>query len=161
MFLNLKDLRRIRDAAALWGHPPRAYRQSPPRLSAVCGFTRKVRCFACLWPKFPKLKGLAGASPHTPSLTCDAAGAGGRRKRRAPYHLPLRQSVFFGRGGKGYPKRFIKTIKPSLQIFLDVLPLPWYKLQKPGGASPLNFTGYRADTEKGGNRPSKGKKHVP
>lgn len=31
MFLNLKDLRRIRDAAALWGHPPRAYRQSPPR----------------------------------------------------------------------------------------------------------------------------------
>ncbi|MBD0764168.1 hypothetical protein BBW69_03705 [Neisseria sp. RH3002v2f] len=32
MFLNLKDLRRIRDAAALWGHPPRAYRQFPPAL---------------------------------------------------------------------------------------------------------------------------------
>lgn len=32
MFLNLKDLRRIRGAAALWGDPPRAYRQFPPAL---------------------------------------------------------------------------------------------------------------------------------
>uniref|UniRef100_UPI001E2DC0B0 hypothetical protein n=1 Tax=Neisseria meningitidis TaxID=487 RepID=UPI001E2DC0B0 len=80
----------------------------------------------CLIKKmFLNLKDFAGTSPHTPSLTCDAAGAGGRRKKRAPYHLPLQQSVFFWRGGKGYPKRFIKTIKPSLQIFLDVLPLPW------------------------------------
>lgn len=36
MFLNLKDLRRIRDAAALWGHPPRAYRQSPPPALLGC-----------------------------------------------------------------------------------------------------------------------------
>ncbi|WP_239995473.1 hypothetical protein, partial [Neisseria meningitidis] len=53
--------------------------------------------------------------------------------------------VFFWRGGKGYPKRFIKTIKPSLQIFLDVLPLPWYKLLKPGGASPAFYHGFRPD----------------
>ncbi|HGO8276572.1 TPA: hypothetical protein ACLAPF_002163, partial [Neisseria meningitidis] len=70
---------------------------------------------------------------------------GGRRKKRAPYHLPLQQSVFFWRGGKGYPKRFIKTIKPSLQIFLDVLPLPWHKLLKPGGASPAFYHGFRPD----------------
>ncbi|MCL6139097.1 hypothetical protein M5Y76_10935, partial [Neisseria meningitidis] len=53
--------------------------------------------------------------------------------------------VFFWRGGKGYPKRFIKTIKPSLQIFLDVLPLPEQRLLKPGGASPAFYHGFRPD----------------
>ncbi|ELK85476.1 putative gluconolactonase domain protein [Neisseria meningitidis NM586] len=100
---------------------------------------------------FLNLKDFAGTSPHTPSLTCDAAGAGGRRKKRAPYHLPLQQSVFFWRGGKGYPKRFIKTIKPSLQIFLDVSPLPWHKLLKPGGAAPARLHGILCGSKKGGN----------
>ncbi|AVR78252.1 hypothetical protein NM96_11340 [Neisseria mucosa] len=36
---------------------------------------------------------------------------------------PLAGSVFGWVSVKGYPKRFIKTIKPSLQIFLDALPL--------------------------------------
>ncbi|EEZ70948.1 hypothetical protein NEICINOT_04881 [Neisseria cinerea ATCC 14685] len=74
---------------------------------------------------FHWLKGFAGASPHTPSLTCDAARAGGTAQKARAYHPAHGQSVFFWRGGKGYPKRFIKTMNPSLQIFLDVLPLPW------------------------------------
>nr|WP_232500826.1 hypothetical protein [Neisseria flavescens] len=35
----------------------------------------------------------------------------------------LANSVFGFASVKGYPKRFIKTIKPSLQIFSDFLPL--------------------------------------
>uniref|UniRef100_UPI0027E0DB83 hypothetical protein n=1 Tax=Neisseria cinerea TaxID=483 RepID=UPI0027E0DB83 len=102
--LKLVDLRRIRGAAALWGHPPRAYRQSPPRFSAVCGFARKVRCFACLWLMFHWLKGFAGASPHTPSLTCDAARAGGTAQKARAYHPAHGQSVFWGGAARGIQK---------------------------------------------------------
>lgn len=133
-------MRRIRGAAALWGHPPRAYRQSPRASRLFATFVAKCAASPAFRPKFPKLNALRGTSPPHPLVSlATPRGQGERRKRRAPYHLPLRQSVFFWRGGKGYPKRFIKTIKPSLQIFLDVLPLPWYKLLKPGGAAPARL----------------------
>ena len=106
------------------GTPPSRLSPIPPRFSAVCGFARKVRCFACLWLKLLNRRGFAGASPHTPSLTCDAARAGAGAKSTRPTTCPRAECVL-GRCGKGYPKRFIKTMKPSLQIFLDVLPLPW------------------------------------
>ena len=60
MFLNLKDLRRIRDAAALWGHPPRAYRQSPPRFSAVCGIRPQSALLRLIVAKVSEAERFAG-----------------------------------------------------------------------------------------------------
>lgn len=158
MFLNLKDFAPHSRRGGAVCTPPSRLSPIPPRFSAICDIRRKVRCFACLSAKVSEAERFAGDySPTPPSLTCDAAGAGGRRKKRAPYHLPLQQSVFFWRGGKGYPKRFIKTIKPSLQIFLDVLPLPWYKLLKPGGAAPARLHGILCGYRKMRQPPKQGR----
>ena len=109
MFLNLKDLRRIRGAAALWGHPPRAYRQSPPRFSAVCGFARKVRCFAYLWPKFPKLNALRGTSPPHPLVSLATPREQGDGAKSARLTTCSAAECVLRQGGKGYPKRFVKA----------------------------------------------------
>ncbi|EQD02024.1 hypothetical protein NM3141_2211 [Neisseria meningitidis NM3141] len=43
-------------------------------------------------------------------------------------------------GRQGVSKKNHKGEKaPPLQIFTDILPLPWYKLLKPGGAAPARL----------------------
>ena len=81
------------------------------RLSAV--FRPTGRCFARLSAKVSEAERFAGASPHTPSLTCDAAGAGGRRKKRAPYHL-LCGRVCSSAGRQGVSVKNHKGEKPRL-----------------------------------------------
>lgn len=62
MFLNLKDLRRIRDAAALWGHPPLALiaNPPPPRFSAVCGIRPQSALLRLIVAKVTKAERFAG-----------------------------------------------------------------------------------------------------
>ncbi len=163
MLLNPKDCAAFAARRRCGGHPPSRLSPIPPPLfPAVCGFARKVRCFACPWLRLPKLNALRGTSPPAPpSLTCDAAGAGGKAQKARALPPALAAECVFSAGRQGVSIKNRKGKNPPLQFFTDILPLPWQKLPKPCGASPLNFTGYRADTEKCGNRPSKGEKHVP
>lgn len=71
MFLKLKDFApHSRRGGAVGDTPPSRLSPIPPPLfTAVCGFARKVRCFACFWPKFPKLNALRGTSPPHPLVS--------------------------------------------------------------------------------------------
>ncbi|HGN6289824.1 TPA: hypothetical protein ACKUHH_002182, partial [Neisseria gonorrhoeae] len=85
----------------------RLFAASPAKCDAspaLAQGTEARRYFACLWLKLLNRKGLAGASPHPPSLTCDAARAGGTAQKARAYHPARGQSVFFGRAARGIQK---------------------------------------------------------
>lgn len=111
---------------------------------------------------FLNLKDFAGTSPHTPSLTCDAAGAGGTAQKARALPPALAAECIFWAGRQGVSKKIYKDDKA---VFTNLSGRPPPALVQVTEArryfALLDFTGYRSDTEKGGNRPSKGKKHVP
>lgn len=162
MLLNPKDCAAFAARRRCGGHPPSRLSPIPPPLfPAVCGFARKVRCFACPWLRLLKLNALRGTSPPPPQSHLRRRGGRGEGAKNRALPPALAAECIFSAGRQGVSIKNRKCKNPHLQFFTDILPLPWQKLLKPGGAPLLDFTGYRADTEKGGNRPSKGEKHVP
>lgn len=53
---------------------------------------------------FLNLKDFAGTSPHTPSLTCDAAGAGGTAQKARLTTCPCGRVYSFGGAARGIQK---------------------------------------------------------
>ena len=89
--------------------------------------------------------------PAPPSLTCDAAGAGGRREKRAPYHLPLRQSVGSPAGHQGGVHKDLGKSAPNLY---KASPLTPFRLRdvsndtETQAGRPGNLAGRRANKGK-------------
>ena len=107
----------FRPSSAQPGVASPAFGRLPPNRALLrlplAVFRPTGQCFACLSAKVSEAERFAGASPHTPSLTCDAAGAGGRRKKRAPYHL-LCGRVCSSAGRQGVSVKNHKGEKPRL-----------------------------------------------
>ncbi len=112
MFLNPKDLRRIRSAAALWGTPPSRLSPIPPPLfPAVCGFARKVSYFACFWLKLLKLNALRGTSPPHPQSHLRRRGGRGTAQKARALPPALAAECIFWAGRQGVSKKIYKDDK--------------------------------------------------
>ena len=113
---------------------------SPSSPAVRPGFAQLWR-FAWLWLKFPKLNALRGTSPPHPLVSLATPREQGDGEKSTRLTTCSAAAVYSSAGRQGVSKKIRKGKKPPLQIFLDVLPLPWHKLLKPGGASPAKLHG--------------------
>ncbi|HFC6109897.1 TPA: hypothetical protein ACXIO2_002150, partial [Neisseria meningitidis] len=71
-----------------------------------------LKMHGCLIKKmFLNLKDFAGTSPHTPSLTCDAAGAGGTAQKARALPPALAAECILLAGRQGVSKKIYKDDK--------------------------------------------------
>ena len=123
-------------------------RQALRRCAWLCPALRRcawlypaLRRCAWLWLKFPKLNALRGTSPPHPLVSLATPREQGDGAKGARLTTCSAAAEYSSAGRQGVSKKIRKGKKPPLQIFLDVLPLPWHKLLKPGGASPAKLHG--------------------
>ena len=123
-----------RRGGAVGTPPSRLSPIPPPRFSAVCGFARKVRCFAYLWPKFPKLNALRGTSPPHPlvSLATPREQGDGAKSARLTT-CPAAECVLLA-GRQGVSK---KIYKDDEAVFTNLSGRPPPALIKVTGAKRL------------------------